>query len=101
MPPKIANDIGLCEPDEVWFVDKALSGLRESPKLWGDFRDAELRQARWVVEGVEYCLPQMTSEDQLWRVTHTTHLTNGSVSEASALGFILVYVDDNFHCRRR
>ena len=56
MPPKIAIDMGLCEPDEVWFVDKALYGLRESPKLWGDFRDAELRQARWEVEGVEYCL---------------------------------------------
>ena len=24
MPPKIATDMGLCEPDEVWFVDKAI-----------------------------------------------------------------------------
>ena len=39
MPPKIAIDMGLCEPDEVCFVDKALYGLRESPKWWGDFRD--------------------------------------------------------------
>ena len=86
--------MGLCEPDEVWFVDKALSGLRESPKLWGDFRDAELRQARWEVEGVEYCLQQMTSDDQLWRVTQSTLLTDRSASEVSTLGFILVYVDD-------
>ena len=64
MPPKIAIDMGL-------FVDKALYGLRESPKLWGDFRDAELRQARWEAEGVEYCLQQMTSDDQLWRVTES------------------------------
>ena len=72
MPPKIGIDMGLCEPDEVWFVDKALYGLRESPKLWSDFRDAKLRQAHWVVEGVEYCLQQMTSDDQLWRVTQST-----------------------------
>ena len=62
MLPKIAIDMGLCEPDEVWFVDKALYGLRENSKLWGDLRDAELRQARWVVEGVEYCLQQMMSD---------------------------------------
>ena len=91
MPPKITINMGLCKPDEVWFVDKALYGLRESP-----FRDAELRQARWEVEGVEYCLQQMTSDDQLWRVTQSTLLTDGSASEVSTLGFILVYVDDIF-----
>ena len=32
-------------------------------------KDAELRQARWEVDGTEYCLQQMTSDDQLWRVT--------------------------------
>ena len=96
MPPKIAIDMGLCKPDEVWFVDKALYGLRESPKLWGDFRDAELCQARWEVEGVEYCLQQMTSDDQLWRVTQSTLLTDGPAREVSTLGFILVYVDDIF-----
>ena len=96
MPPKIAIDMGWCEPDEVWFVDKALYGLRKRPKLWGDFRDAELRQARCEVEGVEYCLQQMTSDDQLWRVTQSTLLTDGSAGEVSTLTFILVYVDDIF-----
>ena len=86
--------MGLCEPDEVWFVDKALYGLRESPKLWGVFRDAELRQARRDVDGVEYCLQQMTSDDQLWRVTQSTLLTDGSASEV--LHFILGYMDDIF-----
>ena len=38
MPPNMAIDMGLCEPDEVCFVDKALYGLRESPKLWGGFK---------------------------------------------------------------
>ena len=62
MPPKIAVDMARSN----------LYGLRESPKSWGDF------------------LQQMTSDDQLWRVTQTTHLTDGSVS------FLLVYVDDIF-----
>ena len=69
LPRKIAIDMSLFEPDE------ALYGLRESPKLWGDFRDAKLRQARWVAEGIEYCLQQTTSDDQLWRVTQSTLLT--------------------------
>ena len=38
----------------------------------------------------------MTSDDQLWRVTQSTLLTDGSASEVSTLGFILVYVDDIF-----
>ena len=40
----------------------------------------------------------MTSDEQLWRVTQTTHLTDGSMSEVSSLGFILVYVDDLSSC---
>ena len=95
-PPKVAIDMGLCEPDEVWFVDQALYGLRESPKLWGDFRDAELRRARWLVDGVEYRLEQMTSDDQLWRIVASTLRKDGSKDLETTFGFILVYVDDIF-----
>ena len=95
-PPKIAVDMRLCEPDDVWFVDQALYGLRESPKLWGDFRDSELKLATWEVEGVQYHLQQMSSDDQLWRVTKHDLRKDGPVSPVETLGFILVYVDDIF-----
>ena len=95
-PPKIAVDMGLCEPDDVWFVDQALYGLRESPKLWGDFRDSELKLATWEVEGAQYHLQQMSSDDQLWRITKHDLRKDGPVSPVETLGFILVYVDDIF-----
>ena len=95
-PPKIAVDMGLCEPDDVWFVDQALYGLRESPKLWGDFRDSELKLATWEVEGLQYHLQQMSSDDQLWRIAKRDLRKDGPVSPVETLGFILVYVDDIF-----
>ena len=95
-PPKIAVDMGLCEPDDVWFVDQVLYGSRQSPKLWGDFRDSELKLATWQVEGVQYHLQQMLSDDQLWRITKHDLRKDGPVSPVETLGFILVYVDDIF-----
>ena len=35
MPPKIAIDMGLCEPDEVWFVDKSTVWFEGKPKVVG------------------------------------------------------------------
>ena len=34
-------------------VTHAVYGLRESPKLWSDFRDSQLLNLRCVVNGVE------------------------------------------------
>ena len=70
--------------------------MRESPKLWGDFRDSELKLATWEVEGVQYHLQQMSSDDQLWRITKQDLRKDGPVSPVETLGFILVYVDDIF-----
>ena len=38
-PPRLLIDLGLCTEDELWMVDKALYGFRESPKWWSVHRD--------------------------------------------------------------
>ena len=39
LPPKILICLGLVKEGEMWLVERALYGLRESPKLWGEYRD--------------------------------------------------------------
>ena len=46
-------------------------------------------------EGVQYHLQQMSSDDQLWRITKHDLRKDGPVSPVETLGFILVYVDDS------
>ena len=61
-------------------------GLRESPKLWSDFRDCQLRALRCVVDGVELQLQQGRLDPNWWRVVRT--------SDEVVVGGLLTYVDD-------
>ena len=40
--------LGLAEEGEIWILTHAVYGLRESPMLWSDFRDCQLRALRCV-----------------------------------------------------
>ena len=42
-PPRLLETMGLVVPTELWGLIRALYGLRQSPALWGDFRDYTLR----------------------------------------------------------
>ena len=90
-PPAIAYELGLAEPGEYWYVDKAIYGLRESPALWSRFRNEQLALARWYAEidGVyeELRLDQMITDDQIWRIVRV----NG---DQEPLGYVMVYIDD-------
>eukprot|EP00971_Amphidinium_carterae_P197266 3915541-Amphidinium_carterae.1 len=46
-PPGLLKDFQLQDQSEAWVLCKALYGLKESPGLWAEHRDAEL--ARMVV----------------------------------------------------
>ena len=46
-PPPLFEKWGLVEPGELWTLDKAVYGLRESPRLWSAERDSKLRALRW------------------------------------------------------
>ncbi|CAE7355869.1 RE2, partial [Symbiodinium sp. KB8] len=91
-PPAIAYELGIAERGDMWFVEMAIYGLRESPALWSQFRDGELALARWTTEvdghAVVMKLEQLVTDDQIWRIVRE----DGKDSEA--YGFVLVYIDD-------
>ena len=47
-PPALWVKWGLVAPGVTWTLDKAVYGLRESPKWWGDERDKQLRNLKWT-----------------------------------------------------
>ncbi|CAE7797213.1 RE1 [Symbiodinium sp. CCMP2592] len=65
-PPGIAYELGIAQPGDMWFVEQAIYGLRESPALWSQHRDEELK---------------------IWKVVHEN-------LPSEPLGYLLVYIDD-------
>ncbi|CAE6948806.1 RE1 [Symbiodinium sp. CCMP2592] len=84
-PPRLLIDLGLAREDEVWIIDKALYGFRESPRWWSLFRDSFLLQAKWKTSLGEVTLEQFSSESDVWRIRHES---------GECIGHLLVYVDD-------
>ena len=84
-PPKVMVDLGVCEPDEVWLIRKALYGFNTSPSYWAIYRDQVLEELTWEDNNVAYHLIQ-TKERNLWRIVE---------KETQVVrGLLLVYVDD-------
>ena len=91
-PIAVAAQLGLTRAGELWWlVKQAIYGLRESPAVWSEFRDKELREARWKTnrsgEQVECRLQQLVANNQIWRITTVEN-------EDVTLGYLTVYVDD-------
>ena len=60
--PKIACDALVCEHGEVWIARKAVYGLRESPRAWGDERDRPLRPLRVTTRTMTYRFKQLVTD---------------------------------------
>ncbi|OLQ05728.1 Copia protein [Symbiodinium microadriaticum] len=90
-PPSIAYELEIASPGDLWYVEQAIYGLRESPALWSQFRDENLKGATWTAEisggQVSMRLQQLVSDNQIWRITDDQ---DGSVT----YGYIVVYIDD-------
>ncbi|CAE7214179.1 RE1 [Symbiodinium sp. CCMP2456] len=90
-PPAIAFDLGLAEEGDMWEVQQAIYGLRESPAMWSQYRDAQLTVARWNVDvdgvPVTMKLEQMISDNQVWRIVRED-------GQGGPQGYLLVYIDD-------
>ncbi|CAE7564255.1 unnamed protein product [Symbiodinium sp. CCMP2456] len=90
-PPRIAYELGLASPGDYWYVEQAIYGLRESPALWSQFRDEQLKAARWTrtVDGksVTMKLEQLVSDNQVWKIIQE----EGS---SEIYGYVVVYIDD-------
>ena len=84
-PPKVVRDAGFGE-GEAWIVERPIYGLRESPKIWSDFRNRRLRSARVKLGDVVLVLRPTIVEPELWmilcEVTGKLH------------GLMVLYVDD-------
>ena len=89
LPPKILVRLGLVKEGEMWLVEKALYGLCESPKLWGDYRDIEISQMSFQANFITYEYQQSFAEENLWLVRRKDAGDGDQVE-----GFALVYVDD-------
>ena len=90
-PPGIAYALELAVPGDMWYVEQALYGLRESPALWSRFRDEQLKLARWemIINGKPMMmkLEQLISDNQVWRIIPET-------GPKEVFGYVLVYIDD-------
>ena len=66
--PKIFAEAGVCDHGEAWIVRKALYGLRESPRAWGDERDIQLRQLTITSWGMPHRLRQLATDPSVWLI---------------------------------
>jgi hypothetical protein len=87
-PPQMWVDWGLVEKGVLWGLDKAVYGLRESPFLWSQERDARLSEVRWTANKVPYKLHRCASDSQMWI------LKRDYESDSKIYGLLIVYVDD-------
>ncbi|CAE7296882.1 RE1 [Symbiodinium sp. KB8] len=83
--PKVIRDSGDYGP-ELWLVQRPLYGLRESPMIWSEFRNAKLRLIEIDHRGKKLRLHQAVSESELWL------LREDGTNEL--YGLLVVYVDD-------
>ena len=88
-PKVFLNALGP-EWDGLYRVDRALYGFRRSPRLWGLFRDARLRDANFKVKGRNVVLRRLTADENVWKVVQLA--TEGE--HELVLAYLVIYVDD-------
>ncbi|CAE7334850.1 GIP [Symbiodinium sp. CCMP2592] len=88
-PPAALVQLGLATESERWLLTHGMYGLRQSPRLWQEYRDSELKQLKFDHEGRTWSLQQGRAEPNLWMVYEV-----GCPDGQPSGGLILVYVDD-------
>ena len=90
-PPRILIRLGLVQEGEMWMVERALYGLREAPKLWGDHRDAQLSTMEFKLNDIQIAFNQSFAGENLWILREKDRADGSS---GLVRGLALVYVDD-------
>ncbi|CAK0848315.1 unnamed protein product [Prorocentrum cordatum] len=85
-PPAIFAKFGPVPAGELWVAERAVYGLRCSPKAWGDLRDAALRKLTFPVGALQCHLEQSAVDSSVWLVK--------ADGVDDVLGYALSYVDD-------
>ena len=89
-PPNALIRLGLVQPGVVWKLNKALYGLRTSPKAWEEERDEKLQNLTWKVNDQQVGLCKVDSTNCVWTIREKTK--HGFQGEP--LGMVIAYVDD-------
>ncbi|CAK0837207.1 unnamed protein product [Prorocentrum cordatum] len=85
-PPAVFVGYGLVPEGELWVAEKAIYGLRVSPKAWSDKRDADMKSLVVDIGGEPRVLRQSAADPAVWAVVPQQ---GGDV-----VGYVLAYVDD-------
>ena len=88
-PPYLLTKLGYTDPNECWMALKAMYGLRQSPKTWGDYRDATLGEVSWKDGQDEVVFRPLVSDPNVWKI-----VVKNDELEEKMKGVMLVYVDD-------
>ena len=89
-PPALLIKTGHVQHNEYYLAQKAMYGLRQSPRCWGLRRDGVLRKMR---SEEKHYFVQSAAEPNLWAILKGDPMEEGSQDEQLE-GFLLVYVDD-------
>ena len=94
LPPTFFVERGFMEKDTYYLPQKAVYGLRRSPRLWGEHRDEAMRKFEIKVqeEGKDkkMKLKALDSEPNLWKVVFEED------ESEEMKGLVMTYVDDLF-----
>ena len=93
-PPALLVKLGYAKPGEHYKADKAIYGLRQSPKRWSSYRDRKLME---MVTKDGFIFRPSVAEPNLWKILKTSKEESLSELEeinSELFGFLLVYVDD-------
>ena len=85
-PPAIFVHYGLVPAGTLWVAEKAVYGLRVSPKAWADKRDDDMSNVTVYIDNHTYRLVQSDADPAVWNIVGET--------EWLIQGYVLTYVDD-------
>ena len=66
---------GIVPKGVVWKLNRAVYGLRQSPKWWSDERDSKLRQLVWSNGGDIFSLEENEADAHVWSIKRQGHST--------------------------
>ena len=75
-----------------WKVNRAINGLRISPRLWGKERDLQLKRMKFRLKGQKLKAIQSSIDVALWILVDDAE--QDFDHKRQTYGYLLTYVDD-------
>ena len=91
-PLNLLVQYNLVVQNQIWRLDKAVNGLRTSPRLWGQCRDECMTNMRISWKNRTYKLLQSNIDQPLWAIVQSEGYQ--FLHDVKKVGYVLTYVDD-------